>query len=459
MAKVSSTDAKNKNIAVGRNKLINDTLDAKENYRKNSTLSNALSFIKESAANMTANISLTYNTTAGVIINALSPVPDNDNTLGVNDGTNRNVGKMDNDGISNSLETSKLDDFFNVNTVEDLSTLTLNETSNDYAKTIYHANNMFSERERNKLGGIFNKTYRFGYYNTNTVSTGKEFLFFTKPDLNIMTNVLGVERLNPFLADTPFWINLLHDKPDVIKALQFSYSGGTSKAGDGYDETSDIFNHLLQNQVVSSLDIPSLSAQMTETAVNDYGVGYNYRGSSESSDDNPDFSLEFKDNKWLDTYMFFKAYEMYETMKHHGQVAPKKEYITDRIIHDAFAIFKFIVAEDMETIIYFGKMYGVTPKSLPRDSFSNATFDSGITYNIDFQAAFYEDMVPDIITDFNALSYKYYMSRRYRIDVYNERLGMADGRAAQAAIVVQEKSNLSPSGYVYKLKWRGDDKV
>ena len=380
-------------------------------------------------------------------ISVSNSTPNNNVSTGATDIIGGSVGTMDNNKASEKLLATK-----NVGKKQ----LVLDDESTNYAKSIYHSNNMFSERERKE--GIFNKTYRFGYFNTNTMSAGREFLFFTKPDLNIVKD--GGGTLLSHFESVPFWVNLLKDKPHVIESLQFSsHIFANTTAGDGYDEASDIFNHLLQNQVVSSLDIPSLSAQMTETAANDYGVSYSYRGSSEGSDDNPDFSLEFKDNKWLDTYMYFKAYEVYETMKHHGQVIPKMEYVTDRIIHDAFSIYKFIVAEDLETIVYYGKMYGVTPKSLPRDAFSNATFDNGITYNIDFQAAFYEDMIPDIIGDFNALSYNYYASQPYRIDIYNERLGISDGRPARAAIVVREDSNLSPAGYVYKLKWRGDDTV
>ena len=195
---------------------------------------------------------------------------------------------------------------------------------------------------------------------------------------------------------------------------------------------------------------------MTDGPVNDYGVGYSYRGSSEASDDNPDFSLEFKDNRILDVYLFFKAYELYETMKHHGSVAPDQYYIENRIIHDQFSIYKFIVGEDMETMVYWGKMYGVTPKSLPRDAFSNANFDNGLSYNVDFQAAFYEDMIPDILADFNTLSHDAYFACPYQVDIVNGTLGGIDGRAVRAAYIY-EGTDMGKKAY--KLRWRGVDRV
>ena len=321
--------------------------------------------------------------------------------------------------------------------------LTLDSYMSNYSKELYHGVNL---RSTNELD-LFNKTYRFGYYNFDTLSAGREFLFFTKPDLHILNKSgKGLKALE----GSAFWQDLIHYRPEIIYSLQMSAKGGNK---------SDYFNHLLQNQCTSNLDIPGLSAGMIETPVNDYGVGYGYRGSSEASDDNPEFSLEFKDDRWLTTYNYFKAYEIYETMKHHGQIAPKSSYTVNRIIHDCFAIYKFIVAEDMETIVYWGKMYGVVPKSLPRDAFSNANFDSGITFSVDFSAAFYEDMIPDILTDFNALSLPYYNTLPYKVEIYNNVLGTADTRPGKAAIVKLYKSVSSPSGYVYKLKWKGDDVV
>lgn len=319
-------------------------------------------------------------------------------------------------------------------------------------KSARHGANLF---DRNEIkAALHHKTFRFGLADPyGAISTSREYLFFTKPDLHILNmndnGTLLNENLNSALSDIPFWVDLWNTRKNTtIKSLQISTG-------------TDPFNHLLQNQVISNMDVPALSSEMIDTPTNMYGVGYSYRGSSEASDDNPEFSLEFKDTRYLDTYMFFKAYEEYETLKHHGVISPSKYYITNKILHDQFCIYKFIVDEDMETIIYYGKMYGVTPKSLPRDVFSNPNFDNGISYAIDFKAAFYEDMRPDIIADFNALSVDYYNSLPYQITPYNSVLDHADMRPAKCAYVFKDKTSeaakRSPTGYVYKLKWRGSD--
>lgn len=352
----------------------------------------------------------------------------------------------DDGGKSDSLTSTKALD--NISSASELY-------ESDLMKSIYHSANLFTKNEIKT--GLYNKTFRFGLLNPyGAIASAREYLFFTKPDLHILNmnddGTLANMNLNSVLADIPFWVDLWNTRRETtIKSLQISSAG------------SDPFNHLLQNQIASNLDVPGLSSEMIDTPTNMYGVGYSYRGSSEASDDNPEFSLEFKDTRYLDTYMYFKAYEEYETLKHHGVISPSKYYITNKILHDQFAIYKFIVDEDMETIIYYGKMYGVTPKSLPRDVFSNPNFDNGISYSIDFKAAFYEDMKPDILADFNSLSYNLYNAQPYQIRPHNRVLDHADFRPGVAAYVYKdttsEAARISPVGYVYKLLWRGSDRI
>lgn len=367
----------------------------------------------------------------------------------------------------------------------------LGSESSDLFKSIYHSANIYTETETD----LFHNRYRYGVLNAyQTLTNSREFLFFTKPDLNIIPsgdpnspiiNVNGnsidhATYLNGVLQNYPFWIELCQRYPGVVESLQGSLH---------LDGRVDPFNHLLANMVQSNIDVPGLSAEMTETPTNMYGIGYNYRGSSEASDDGFDFSLEFKDTKYLPVYNFFKAYEEYETLKHHGVIAPHIQYIYDKVLHDQYAIYKFVVGDDGETIVYYAKYYGVKSKSLPRDVFNSNTYDNGLSYSVDFNAAFVEDMNPLILSDFNELAYPYWSSKQNFIDVYDFRYDKVDNRAANAAVVVREvngqkgyqilgkgseyqfdnidtqgdgnpKSHLKePGGFCYKLKWKGDASV
>ncbi len=318
----------------------------------------------------------------------------------------------------------------------------------DYFKGLKHSRNLFSTDEID----LYNKTYRFGLLNPDMALSGvREVLFFTKPDLSIFSrddndSKAKIESLSSDLQGRTFWQEMFETRKNAMMSLQGSADGWT-----------DPFNHLLQNTVSSNLSIPDLSSEGIDSTKNSYGVNITYRSSSEASNDSFDFSLEFRDTKWLDVYYYFKMYEEYETLKHHGAVRPWKPYVCNKILHDQFSIYKFLLDDDNETIIYFAKYWGVYPKSLPRDTFSNTAFDTGIVYNIDFKGQFFDDSDPIIIDEFNRLSASYFNDQKYRVDVYNDILGRIDGRAATAAYVFKEPSKRSPTGQVFKLKWKGSD--
>ena len=301
---------------------------------------------------------------------------------------------------------------------------------------------------------LYNQIYRYKIFNPDTATSNfKEILFFTKPDLSILTrgdNIGDYPSISNDLQDAlrsrPFWCELRDGMKNTIRMLQGSI--------DKYDP----FNRLLQNTVTSSIDIPALESESIETASNMYGVNLSYRGSSEGSDDSFSFSLEFRDTKWLDVYYFFRAYEEYETLKHHGLIRPWKPYIEQKILHDQFSIYKFLLDDDMETIRYYAKYYGVFPTSLPRDTFSTADFNNGIVYNINFKAAFYEDMNPEILYDFNELTTEMWKSAPYEIETFNTVLDRPDVRSAKVARVVRYTAD-NPKGFEYKLRWKGDKEI
>ena len=351
--------------------------------------------------------------------------------------------------------------------------------------SIYHSRNLYLPSEVD----YFHKRYRFGILNPyQALTNAREYLFFTKPDLGIfdrddrsgvIKNPSSVEGLVDEIKDIPFWRELYRRYKDVIACLQSSYSGNGT--------TSDPFNHLLENTVQSNLDLPSIEAETVEAPTNIYGVGYKYRGSSEAADDNFSFSLEFKDTKNLSVYQFFKAYDEYETLKHHGAVKPWIQYIENKVLHDQYCIYKFLTDGDSdgETIFYYAKYYGVKSLSVPREVFNAVNYDNGISYSVNFDAAFVEDMNPEIIMDFNNLSYEYWKTLPYEISNYNHILDQADMRPAKSAIVVEESHNSNiakvfgvydgesvikisdpynhlhrnaPGQKVYRFRWRGDDK-
>lgn len=312
-----------------------------------------------------------------------------------------------------------------------------NEFNDDYFDYTMNVNRIYKRSEID----LYNKIYRFGKLDPyNALLNTKEYIFFTKPDLNILTGKSGV--LNKYLSHVPYFQELVTKYPNVIYQLQSSA-----------DPKNNPISLLLSNSVISSLNIPDLSSESVDTPNNIYGTSYEYRGSSEASNDNIDISLEFQDTKNLELYHYFKAYDTYETLKHHGLVQPADKYIIDKVLHDQIGIYKFLVDEDFETIIYYAYYWGVMFKNLPRDVFSNPVFDNGLTYNIDMKAAFVDDMDPLIIRDFNYLT-KDYRSNMKDISIYDNNNGSISGKTVKCPYVATRKS-LIDGKEQYILRWKG----
>ena len=129
------------------------------------------------------------------------------------------------------------------------------ELNSDLYRSIFHGANLFSRDEIKTR--LYSQTFRYGLANPySAISTGREYLFFTKPDLNIFyTDSAGNStgnNLQQFLETVPFWVDMKNSRVDTIKSLQYSR------------DKSDPFNHLLQNCVISTMDIPGLQADTIE---------------------------------------------------------------------------------------------------------------------------------------------------------------------------------------------------
>ena len=297
------------------------------------------------------------------------------------------------------------------------------------------------------------KFNRFGALDPyNALSGTREYIFFTKPDLHIVEQ--NTTTLNSELSNQPFFVELKNRYPSVITQLQSSngYSSGNSNP----------FMTILSNSVKNTLEIPAISAGTVDTPATIYGTSYDYRGWGFSSDEKIEFSLEFEDSKYLEIYNLVKAYEEYERLKHIGLVTPpNKNYIFNKVLHDQFSVYKFIVEDDGETIIYYAKLWGVFFKNVPRDAFSDMKVEGGLTYAIDFQAAFIDDMNPTILTDFNQLITPYVDKYKTNLPIYNIEKRMIDGRWAGLPMIAKQNvkgtktwngpNNMS---HIYKLKWR-----
>lgn len=291
----------------------------------------------------------------------------------------------------------------------------------------------------------FNKFARINFidpYFTTTNGT-KEYLFFVKPDLNIVrVNQSYHGRVVSYLATDSFFVDLAKNHPDTVIGLQYSY-------------TFLPFCNMLSACCVQNLDIPNIDADTMDTPKNVYGTSIEYRQDGSKSDENITFNLEFRETKNRDVYYYFKAYEEYEKKKKLGLVRPKyQRYITDKILHDQMGIYKIIVGEDMHTIVFASYLCGVMPMDVPRGAYSEPDPNTILKYSIGFKSAFIEDTRPIIFRDFNILQNKHkehYDANRV-IEPYDVDQMQINGEWGYACNVKQVSTKF---GDRFVLEWYG----
>ena len=331
-------------------------------------------------------------------------------------------------------------------TINSKSSLKFNSSSGD-VKAAIMSHGIYDRYDMN----WHKKFTRFGIIDPNNAMTNtKEYIFITKPDLCLFnTNGDGV---NPILSNNPFFVDTIPRYTDMAKQLQSSVS-----AGDGP------FMNVLSNAVTSTLDIPGISSDDVETGGNIMGTRMSYRGTSYKSDINTDFNLEFEDTKYLDIYMLFKMYDEYEKLKWNAALDFSKcgsdrwqNYIINKVLHDQVSIYKFVVAEDGYRIIYWARITGCYPNSIPRDAFSDTSGSGPQKLTVGWKGHFVRDMDPVIIYQFNQIVSGMVSKSKKDLPLFNTSRHMMEGSWATIPYVHVQDVATSSHGTrkEYYLRWR-----
>lgn len=270
----------------------------------------------------------------------------------------------------------------------------------DETLKIFNASNIFTGKQIHS--NRFNKFARYGIIDPYHENMGtREYLFFSKPDLHIF-DINSFKLYDP-LSEVPFFKSAINQYPESLLSLQqtFNYTK-TSNFPNGFN-VNNRFMSILSNQVSSSLDLPAITATETQNNANLYQLSTSYRDGSEVSDCGYEFSLEFKDTKYLDVYMLFKAYDEYIRQEYLREIRPTKySYIANKINSKQFSVWKLIV-DDTNTIMFYAKAIGINPLSVPRDSMSNLESNI-IRTTVNFKGQFVRDMNPIHLQEINHLT-------------------------------------------------------
>ena len=298
------------------------------------------------------------------------------------------------------------------------------------------------------------KFSRFGVIDPyNALTTTKEYIFVTKPDLCIFSP--GTSSINPVIQNANVFVDAITNGRyvDVAKQLQIS-AGGSS---------GNPLMAMLSNSVTSSLDLPGISAEMIETAANIMGTKISYRSTSMKSDEDHDFNLEFEDTKNLDIYMLFKMWDEYEKLKWNGALRFSDysggqrwvNYIVDKVLHDQVSIYKFVVGEDGYRIVYWARITGCVPTSVPRDAFSDMNNSEPQKITVGWKGHFVRDMDPVILAQFNQIVGASFNDNA-DLPLYNTDTHSMDGTWASKPYIYAQWVTDSKHGrhIEYYLRWK-----
>ena len=281
------------------------------------------------------------------------------------------------------------------------------------------ANGIFTPEDM-KLNECFFRFPRNDPY--NYVDGAREYLFFTKPDLPLLCDG---NQLMPECAIIPYFSELF-ESPGYIRSVFYNLN-------QMYANDHCPFIRILSNRKTSNMDIPDINVDEMETAVNLYGTRIFYPKSSMASDEGADFTIEFEDTRYCEIYHLFKTWDYYRQLKWLGLVGlgahmgkdiaqgdkadPAFEhyyqYIYYKILHDHISVYKFLVDNDGETIIFMAKATGVYPKSINRSTFSEIPERGPLKITVGFKVSgWIEDSTPSIVADFNSIMQPYYVDEQ-----------------------------------------------
>ena len=330
-------------------------------------------------------------------------------------------------------------------TLKNKTSLKFNTESSDM-KALLRANGIADRYQMN----WYKKFSRFGIIDPyNTLTKTKEYIFITKPDLCILNSTGSVSSV---LSSNAFFVDAVRRYKNVAAQLQSSYS-----SGDGP------FMTMLSNACTSSLEVPGISAELIETGANVTGTKISYRGTSYKSDQDYDFSLEFEDTKYIDVYMLFKMYDEYEKLKWRGAIDFTKaesdrwkNYIINKVLHDQVTMYKFVVADDGYRIVYWARITGCTPTTIPRESFSNMDDAVQQKITVGFKGHFVRDMDPIIISQFNSLVSSYVNGKK-NLALFNNDTHTVNGDWASMPYIqikeVTDPYRMENNRREYFLRW------
>lgn len=315
--------------------------------------------------------------------------------------------------------------------------------SDSLLRRTLRANGIYELRDMNYNSSF----YRFPRWDPYHLVEGtKELVFFTKPDLPILSN----GTLNSSAECNAAEVSL-------FKSLYDLGYGKTTLTDlcfhNGLVDKDCPFIRILTNRISAPVDIPDIRVDSLESAQNMYGTKLYYPKSSMGSDENIEFSVEFEETNHLEIYYLFKAWDYFRRLCWLGVMRPDINYILNKVLCDHISLYKFILDNDGETILFCCKWTGVYPVSISRNSFGEVPEKGPLKMTIGFkQSGWFEDTDSSVIADFNALVSSWKWSYE-NMDMWDNEIQAISGENVYIPYIVQDTSVNSDGYSKYLFRW------
>lgn len=294
---------------------------------------------------------------------------------------------------------------------------------------------------------IFSR-YHGHYYNRfklpvadNKLNKGFGHVFFVRPDCNVFSG----GSLTDQVKNNATYAHIFKNSPSTVKELVLN---------NGVSDND--FSMALSN---AATNFP-LSDEFIET--DNYGktwTGYKVAFGRHNIDSKTagDIQINFRDDRNLHIYKIHKLWVEYISNCYRGELYPRDDYLIDKILDYAGAIYYIMTAEDGETILFWSKYYGVFPITIPSDPFTwaEANVINNPELQITYKYSFKEDYNPLALVEFNKNARVENMSTAEYVPIYDSKLGHAADTWVGTPFIdeVNEGGSL-----VYKLRFlRADD--
>ena len=255
----------------------------------------------------------------------------------------------------------------------------------------------------------------------------KGYVFFTRPDLNITSDITASE------VGMLFYNMATQHAGIVGELLKDTWPGHQ-------------FNTLLSNRC-TGIDIQDETLKVKEVSETLTGWKLNYAGNLIESKSANTVTTSFIDDEQLSVYLIFKLWCEYISAVSRGSISPKATYKRTKILDYAISIYYFLTAQDGESLVFWTKYTGCIPTSIPSSNFSDS-IDTPIRmpkYSIQWQYAFKKDYDPFSLAEFNHLTGSNFSYK----NIYSSETGRSSTTLSGAPFV-----DTNTGGRLFKLRFR-----